>query len=154
MKVLNIMTAPALACKPADTLHTAAEIMWQVDCGCVPVTDERRRPVGMITDRDICIAAHLEGQPLRSRTVGSAMSNEVQVCAPHDSLQQAAATMRRTRYRRLPVVDAEGHLVGVLSLNDLVLAAQTHGCLSPEEIAHTLAAICRPGATAGSADPS
>ena len=159
MKVENVMTSPARSCAPTDNLHTAAEIMWQADCGCVPVTDENRRAVGIITDRDICIAAHLDGEPLRSSTVGAVMSNIVHTCHPDDSLREVATTMSENRLRRLPVVDADGRLVGIVSLNDLALAASEpprksgDDALTQEEVAATLAAICQHRPNSGSAEP-
>src|SRR6185295_7821153 len=145
MKVLELMTAPARACAATDNLHTAAEIMWQTDCGCVPVTDQDRHPIGMITDRDIAMMAHLEGEPLRSCTVRSAMSSTVHSCRAEDPLEEAAAIMRSHGLRRLPVIDAEQRLVGIISLNDLALAsAGTNGhdgeALTADEMVTTLAA--------------
>ena len=157
MKVEDVMTRPARSCAPTDSLHTAAEIMWESDCGCVPVTDRERRAVGIITDRDICMAAHLEGQPLRAQTVDTVMSSAPQVCHCEDSLQEAAAIMRETKVRRLPVVDRDGHLAGVVSINDLVLGGvreRKGGTgLAAEEIVATLTAICEHRPNRGSAEP-
>jgi CBS domain-containing protein len=141
-----------------DSLHTAAEIMWHADCGCVPVTDENKRVVGVITDRDICMAAHIEGEPLRERTVGGSMSNSLCVCQPDDTLETVAAVMSERQVRRLPVVDSDGRLVGIVSLNDLALNCTRGGrasssSLSADAVAATLAAISRHRPNVGSAEP-
>lgn len=157
MRIADVMTTPARSCAPTDNLDTAAEIMWHEDCGCVPVTDADRRAVGMITDRDICMAAHLEGRPLRACTVESVMAREVQVCHPEDPIAAAAGLMGRHRLRRLAVVDGDGHLVGIVSLNDLALATgesrSGNGGLSREAVAETLAEISRHRPNVGSAEP-
>jgi CBS domain-containing protein len=159
MKIESVMTKPAHACAPTDSLHTAAEIMWSTDCGCVPVTDSEQRVVGIVTDRDICMAAHLEGEPLRARTVDSIMSNVVCVCAADDSLRDVARVMGEKQLRRLPVIDGDGRLAGIVSLNDLALAAdgssggKDASGLSRDEIAATLAAISRHRPSHGSSEP-
>jgi CBS domain-containing protein len=159
MKVEDLMTHPARACAPTDNLHTAAEIMWSGDCGCVPVTDADQRVVGILTDRDICMAAHLEGEPLRARTVESIMSNVVCVCAAEDSVHDVARVMGEKQLRRLPVVNADGRLAGIITLNDLALAAnggareRGNASLSSEEVVKTLAAISRHRPNQGSAEP-
>lgn len=158
MKVEDVMTKPARACAPTDNLHTAAEIMWSTDCGCVPVTDADQRVVGILTDRDICMAAHMEGEPLRARTVESIMSNAVAVCAVEDSLQDVARVMSEKQLRRIPVVNADGRLAGIITLNDLALRANGSGqpkqaSLSSDDIVQTLAAISRHRPNPGSAEP-
>src|SRR6185436_18249211 len=117
MTIKDVMTAPARTCRASDTLDTAAEIMWQADCGCVPVC-EGERVVGIITDRDICMAAHFEKRPLANCQVAGVMSTTLQSCRPGDSLQKAADIMSEHQLRRLPVIDAEGRLVGIVSIND------------------------------------
>jgi CBS domain-containing protein len=156
MKVESLLTKPARACAPTDNLHTAAEVMWSADCGCVPVTDSNQRVVGIVTDRDICMAAHMEGEPLRARTVESIMSNVVCVCAADDLVEDVARVMGEKQLRRIPVIDPDGRLVGVLSLNDLALAAvdSVNGAaLNSADVGRTLAAISRHRPNSGSAEP-
>lgn len=149
MNVGQLMTHTVRACSSEDTLNTAAEIMWNSDCGCVPVVDGERRVVGMITDRDVCMAAYTQGGPLRSLRVDSAMAKEIYSCKPDDTLAAAEELMRSKRIRRLPVTDAGGHLVGIVSLNDIACEAEhEHAQAKPEvttdEVGVTLAAVCRP----------
>src|SRR5687767_6253206 len=71
VKIEDIMTRDVRACSPTDTLATAAQIMWENDCGAVPVVDADERIVGIITDRDLAMAAHLQGVALRDSRVSS-----------------------------------------------------------------------------------
>ena len=149
MNVGQLMTHNVRACRPEDTLDTAAKIMWDNDCGCVPVLDAHRQIIGMLTDRDICMAAYTQGGALRSLRVSSAMSRKVHSCKAEDSLAAAEEFMRTNLIRRLPVTDAEGHLVGIISLNDLAREAehertQAKKEVTGDEVGLTLAAICTP----------
>jgi len=120
MKVSQVMQRPAQSCDANQTLDVAARIMWENDCGSVPVTDSAGRLVGILTDRDICMAAYLQGGPLHTLYVGSAMAPRVFSCMPDDSIAECHAIMREQQVHRLPVVDKDGALVGMLSLHDLV----------------------------------
>src|SRR5690606_32936140 len=71
VKIEEIMTRDVRTCSPDDTLATAAQVMWEMDCGVVPVTDREGKVVGIITDRDLAMAAHLQGVPLRESRVAS-----------------------------------------------------------------------------------
>jgi len=145
MKVEKIMQECAWTCRPEDSLNTAAQIMWENDCGCVPVV-AGERIVGMLTDRDVCMAAYLQGKPLRDVPVALAMSKTVHTCATSDDVATAEDMMRTHRIRRLPVVDAKGALAGIVSLSDIAAAARgmpvktRKGALSA--VGDTLAAIC------------
>ena len=77
MKIQNLMTRDVRTCRREDVLVEAARIMWENDCGSVPVVDAQRHVVGMITDRDICMAAYTRGQRLADMTVESAMSKTI-----------------------------------------------------------------------------
>jgi CBS domain-containing protein len=124
MKIQDIMTCPVESCGPATDLAAAAMIMWRQDCGVVPVVDTQENVVGVITDRDICIAAatrHCRPEELR---VGDVMGNRLATVRPDDDVRVALDTMRRERVRRVPVVGADKRLLGILSLNDLAQAAK------------------------------
>jgi len=144
MLVQEIMTTAVETCRLDDDLAHTAKIMWEHDCGCVPVTDADRRVIGMITDRDICMAAYTQGRRLAQISVSSAAARRIHACRPTDTLDTAEAIMRGAQVHRLPVIDAEGRLMGVISLSDLArhLSAQRiDSGLSPENIAFTLAGI-------------
>ncbi len=123
MKVQDVMTRSPVTCFIQDPLHLAAQKLWERDCGCLPVVDPEDRPLAMITDRDICMAALTTGKPLHELQVGQAMSKQVVACREGDDLAAAGARMAQSGVRRVPVIDANGMLCGVLSLNDLAVNA-------------------------------
>lgn len=158
MRVDELMQKDVRTCRADDTMNEAARAMWESDCGFVPVveTDGSGRVVGVITDRDICMACYTRGKSLRDLLVSEAMSGDVRVCKPGDSLASAEAEMRSGRVRRLPVVDASGQLLGVLSLADIARgfsssrARGTKG-VTATEVGDLLAAVSEPRALAATA---
>ncbi len=151
MKVKRLMITQVGSCPSHENLKRAAQVMCELDCGCIPIIDPDSKVVGMLTDRDICMAAYKKGRVLGEIPVSSAMSREVHGCLPEDDLTVAELIMGNKRVRRLPVIDNEGRLVGLLSLTDIARrAAKEEGKkrvlkgLKPTEVAHTLAGICQP----------
>jgi len=124
MKVRKIMSSDVAACYPDTSLAAAAGLMWQYDCGVIPVIDRNQKVVGVITDRDICMAAAMTNRFASQIAVGEVMSGEVFACSPDDEIGQALATMQRRQVLRLPVVNQDGALQGILSMNDIVLRAE------------------------------
>ncbi|MEA3181675.1 MAG: hypothetical protein QOI59_5198 [Gammaproteobacteria bacterium] len=96
MRVDGIMNKPVQTCRPDDSLQYAAQLMWDHDCGCVPVcsSDGVRRTIGVITDRDICMGALFQGKPLQELRVGDAMARQLLACRPESSLREAEQAMR------------------------------------------------------------
>ena len=92
MKVADVMTREVRTCSAEDRLDVAAKLMWALGCGCVPVVDEANRAVGILTDRDVCIAAVTQRGPLNALRAAGAMTTEVYACGPGDTL--AAADFR------------------------------------------------------------
>ena len=149
MNVEELMTRTVRTCGPDDTLETAARLMWEIDCGCVPITDDQGRPVAMLTDRDVCMAALTQGRPLGEMCVKSAMSGSLHVVGVHDSLPVAEQLMQKFQVRRLPVVGLDGRLAGLLSMNDIAREAlrergQRQRVVTSDDVAATLASVCRP----------
>ena len=152
MKVEQLMTREVKVCTEADTLNRAAQLMWDSDCGCIPVISANGdgRLIGVVTDRDIAIAAYTQGKQLWAIPVGTAMAHEVIACHANDGVSQAEALMRDNRVRRLPVIDQNERLVGILSLNDIALEAQREAAtgkraeVTGEAVSETLASICQP----------
>ncbi len=149
MNVENLMTKSVRTCRPEDSLSHAAQIMWEADCGAVPVVsnDEEGRLVGMITDRDVCMAAYTQGRTLGQIQVRDVMAKDLHCCRPSDTVAEAETVMSSAQVRRLPVVDESGHVVGFLSLADLAReAAHERGtkrpAISEREVVGTLASIC------------
>ncbi len=125
MKVHEAMVADPKTCSIDATLETAAGVMWNGDCGCLPVTDHKGRVIGIITDRDIAMGAYLNHRELWSLDVKDVIRNHpLYVCRPDDDVHDALSAMERHGVRRLPVVDGSGAPVGLLSMGDLVFHAQ------------------------------
>ena len=148
MRVSRLMKTDVATCRRTDPLATAARRMYEADCGALPVVDEEWKVVGMVTDRDACMAAMSHELPMSFLLVDEAMAHRPRTVHAADSVQEAERVMREAQVRRLPVVDAEGRLAGILTVNDLVLEASTaEGDESPDanadSVENTLAAICR-----------
>jgi CBS domain-containing protein len=123
MKVKDVMTANVRRCFMSDNLVTAAGLMWDHDCGCVPVLNEEGLVVGMLTDRDICMAVFFQGVPMSEIKVFNVMSKHLFVCTPDDDIAAAQKVMSDKKVRRLPVLEEQARLVGVLSLSDIARLA-------------------------------
>ena len=143
MKVVELMVQEVTACSPDDTLNRAAQIMWENDCGCVPVVDRAARLVAMLTDRDICMAAYTGGRTLKEIRVSAAMSAKLFACRLDDDIADAQKMMRAHQVRRIPVSDEGGRLVGIVSLTDIARAIATKA-VTKTSAADTLARICAP----------
>lgn len=120
MLVQDRMTKNISSCLVDTNLVEAARQLWDVDCGSLPAVDGRGRVLGMITDRDICMAAMTTGKPLAMLRASMAMAKDVVSARPNETVHEAEMLMRARSVRRLPVVDDQGRLVGILSCNDLV----------------------------------
>lgn len=150
MKAKDLMTTDVKCCAEYNTLNTAAQMMWEHDIGCVPVVDKEGRAIGVLTDRDICMGAYIQGVPLTGALVTSAMSKEVFFCAPQDDVAAAEKLMKQNQVHRLLVLDAGGHPVGMISLNDIAREGareaemRTARQVSDAEITGLLASVCAP----------
>jgi CBS domain-containing protein len=143
------MTQNVHSCRPEDPLEYAVRIMWEHDVGAVTVVDDGGRPIAMVTDRDACMGAYINGRPLSQIRVGDVMSKSLVLARATDSVTDAELVMREHQVRRLPVVDSHGRLIGLLSQNDLVReAARERESPNKEitalEVTATLAAIGKP----------
>ena len=148
MKAQDVMKDRPRVCRPSDTLKKAVELMREHDCGFLPVlADGGGRVVGVLTDRDICLAAESHNEPLQDIAVKGAMHTNVHSCRPKAEIEDVLVAMRNYRVRRIPVIDSDGALVGVVSLSDLARRANAddkHDGLTRKGVAATLAAICEP----------
>ena len=141
MRIREIMSTPAVTARPGEPLDSAARLMWECDCGSVPVIDDGGRLAGMVTDRDITMAAWMKGKSLKEIPIGEAMARQVYTCRPDDAIEDAERLMSRQQIRRLPVVDGEGHPVGMVSLGDIARCTARKG---DAEVAQSLAEISKP----------
>jgi len=124
MKIRDVMTSKVQTCFISDNLANVARIMWDHDCSCLPVLNDAGQPVGMIADRDICMAAMFQGVPIGEIVVSTVMSRRLFSCSAEDKLSVAVEVMNKRRVRRLPVLNEDGRLVGVISLTDLFRVAE------------------------------
>jgi CBS domain-containing protein len=148
MIVEDLMTRNPASIRPEHDLALAAQRMWDCDCGVLPVTDESCKVIGMITDRDICMATWSQGRAPNAIFVAEAMSRDVIQCRPEDTISRAESIMRANQVRRLPVIGPEQQLLGILSLADIARATSVAPKLasdpdiSGDGLAATLAGIC------------
>src|SRR5262245_47419688 len=141
MKVSEAMTRGVATCSVEDSAADAARVMWDRDCGFVPVV-EGDRLRGVVTDRDLLMAAQMRGASLKDLRLSSLVPGSVKTCREDDEIPVALATMSDNQIRRLPVVDRNGRLTGILSMNDVAIRAQSDE-RHMVNVARTLAAISR-----------
>lgn len=138
----SIMTRSVGACTGTDTLHRAAQIMWDRDCGAVPVVDAESRAVGVVTDRDLCMAAYTRGRPLSAISVSSMLTGRLHTCFASTSVDEAMARMAAQRVRRLVVVEpGNQRLVGMLALADVSRYLARRGAARSQAAARLLSLL-------------
>ncbi len=141
MKVKEIMTAEPRTCGPNTTLGAAASLMLDGDCGILPVV-ENGTLAGIVTDRDMYIALATRDKLASEVKVGDVARHTVLTCEPEDDVHGALATMKQGRVRRLPVVGFGGTVLGIISMNDILLAAGPSKPVRNDEVVDTFQAIC------------
>jgi CBS domain-containing protein len=144
MKVRDLMTGNVQSCRLETNLSSAAAIMWDADCGALPVVDESGRISGLITDRDIAMAAATRARHPSEIAVSEVISGHVYAVSPDEDIESALKAMRQGKVRRLPVTDNDGILQGILTLNDIVLSAEEamRSDITYEAVMNTCKAIC------------
>jgi CBS domain-containing protein len=148
LTVGDLMTRNVVSIRANEPLSTAAKLMWDHDCGVLPVLEsEGERVLGMLTDRDICMATWSRNASPSAISAAEAVSRELAHCSTDDSILSAERTMRARQVRRLPVLDSTSRLAGILSLADIARAASQRSWgrpafeVSPEQVVDTLAGI-------------
>ena len=121
-QVADVMTRGVRTLSPQDSMMLAAKAMEELDVGAVPVCDGEQL-LGMVTDRDITVRGVAHGKPADSTPLSEVMSQGVRWCFEDDSVDKVIDEMRDAKIRRVPVVDRDKHLVGILSLGDLAAKA-------------------------------
>ncbi|MCI0660185.1 MAG: CBS domain-containing protein [Acidobacteria bacterium] len=147
MKVQDIMTSDVKFCRPDTNLAAVATIMWDGDCGVMPVVNDEGKVVGIVTDRDIAIAIATKGRLASEIPVNEVITGNVYSCSLDEDIKSALKNMRHEKVRRLPVVNDDGLLQGILSINDVVLRAEeSRGKHIPEldyeDAMSTMKALC------------
>ena len=141
MKIKDIMTTEVRTCSPGTSLAAAAALMLDGDCGILPVVEEGKL-VGVATDRDMYIALATRNTLASHVTVGDVARQQVFTCDPDDDVHAALAAMKQHRVRRLPVGGFGGTVLGIVSMNDILLAAGARKAIRNDEIVDTLQTIC------------
>ena len=126
MIVKDVMTTQVATCRPETNLAEATALMWDNDCGILPVVGETGGLAGIVTDRDICVALGTKNIRASDLCVRDVVKDQPVVCKSSDDIQTALQTMREGKIRRLPVVNDDALLVGIVSIDDVVLKTQ-HG---------------------------
>ena len=141
MKIKDIMTAQPRTCSLGTNLAAAATLMLDGDCGILPVVEDGKL-VGVVTDRDMYIALATRNKRASEITVGDVVQTPVHTCGPDDDVQAALATMKQYHVRRLPVEGFGGSVLGIISMNDILLAAGAGKPVRDAEVVDTFKAIC------------
>lgn len=146
MKVKDVMMGTPYYCQPETNLGSATELMWNADCGFLPVESTDGKVIGVITDRDICIALGTRNLPPGEVTVAEVLTGKLYSCTPDDDIHMALQTMKDARVRRLPALSENGTLVGILSMDDILTRAEPSSFgkepeLSSDEVVRTLRSI-------------
>jgi CBS domain-containing protein len=153
MKVRDVMTKQSVSCQLDTTLGAAATLMLENNLGFLPVVGDGGNVIGALTDRDICFALGLENEKageIAVRDLILPMNRTVPklfACTPDDKIHCVLKMMSEAKIRRLPVVNREGELQGVLSIDDLVVRACENPCkegISCREVVEAYKIICRP----------
>ncbi len=142
MQIKELMITEVKTCSPETNLAAATDLFWKYDCGILPVV-EAEAVVGVITDRDVCIALGRRDRRASEITSGSVATRQVFTCSPEDDVKAALMQMRKGKVRRLPVIDQDRTLVGIISLDDIVTRANVGGTeLSYSDLVDTYRALC------------
>ena len=147
MKIRDVMTKTVACCHSETNLAAAGALMWETDCGVLPVVDERRKVIGVLTDRYVCIALTTNDRRPSAMTAGYVFPPRAFVCSQDDDVHEALKIMQEHRIHRVPVVNKMGTLEGILSMNDFVLRAEKgtgrrRPDVSYDDVGLTLQAIC------------
>jgi CBS domain-containing protein len=143
MRVKDVMVRSAASCTPQTNLAEATEIFWNRNCGMLPVVNSEGNVIGVVTDRDVCIALGTRNRMAAEIPVEEVISGKLFLCKPDDDIRSALVTMARAQVRRLPVINVEGRLEGILSMDDVILHADPRTAgrtpdLTCDEVVETL----------------
>lgn len=142
--VQDVMTKEPVCCSPNDTVQQAARLMKQQDVGSLPVCAQDRKLVGIITDRDIAVSVVADGRDATTIRVEQCMTkSDLATCRPQDDLSKVLELMKRQQVRRIPVVDDQGRVIGIVAQADIVLEAER-----PSQVQETVAEISKPSKAA------
>jgi CBS domain-containing protein len=141
MNVEQIMSRDVAVCGPEDNLESVAITMWNRNCGAIPIIDSSGKPCGMITDRDVAMASALRHKPLWDIKTREVSNERIYTCSPDEDVNQALDVMRGQKIRRLAVVDGNGRIQGILSIDDVI---QHFGENGLRKLMPTIKEVCQP----------
>ncbi|HEX7704637.1 MAG TPA: CBS domain-containing protein [Kofleriaceae bacterium] len=147
MRAQDLMSQPVATCHVNDTLNIAAMLMWNHDCGAIAVVRDDGELSGMITDRDICMAAVTQGRPISEILVHAVMASHPISAHPDQTLDEVEQLMVEHQVRRIPIVDSDDKPIGMISLNDVAIESvkpDTKMKNGPAKVGHLLSTICKP----------
>jgi CBS domain-containing protein len=150
VKVKDVMTRDVQLVRPEETAQEAARLLADIAAGAVPIGRDLR-PEGVLTDRDILIRLVAEGKDPTTTTVGSIMSADLLCCHENDEAEATAEAMRQRQVRRMPVLDNEGRLAGIVTLSDIARGRPAEQMTREEELRE--AAGDKPATAQGTAEP-
>ena len=155
MRAKEIMTRDPDCLSGDDTARRAAQVMRDRDCGCVPIVDGAGKVIGIVTDRDLAVRAIAAGKDTNTK-LNDLMTPVATTCGPDDDLRDVEQKMAELQVRRIPIVDAAGRCIGIISQADIALAASTNSTVSDREIALVVEQISQPNGrgTTGGRDPN
>jgi CBS domain-containing protein len=144
----QIMSRDVITCSPDDSLRDAVRKMWDHDVGCLLVVDGEERLVGIVTDRDVCLAAFTGERPLKDIRVKSAMTSPVHSLTDTDRVQDVEVVMTTYKIHRVPIVDRENRVLGLISLSDIAREAsrelrERHPDVTDADLVTTIAQLCK-----------
>lgn len=138
-KIREIMTNDPVSVNPSDSAQTAAQLMRTNHIGPIPVIDSDRKLVGIVTDRDLAIKIVAEGRAATDTKVADIMSQTLFTCGPNDDVEQAIKTMEEHQVRRVPIVDDQRRLVGIVAQADIATRLS-----EPKKVGRTVEGISHP----------
>jgi CBS domain-containing protein len=140
MQVNEIMTAAPMCCCRGEKAQQAANLMRQLNVGVIPIieSDDDETLIGLVTDRDLCMEVLADGTYPIEKNVEDCMSADLVTCKIDDTLEKVVGLMQRHRVRRIPVVDSDNHIQGIVSLADVAIMAHEH------DVAETITEISEP----------
>ena len=143
MRARDIMTRNPECCRRDDTAREAARVMRDHDCGVVPIVDDGGRVVGIVTDRDLAIRGIAAGKDANTK-LNDLMTPVAVTCGQDDDLRDVEQKMAELQLRRIPIVDAGGRCLGIISQADIARAAATDKTVTDEEVALVVEQISLP----------
>ena len=143
MRARDIMTREPECCRPEQTARDAAQVMRDRDCGCVPIVDDAGTVIGIITDRDLAVRAIALGKDSNT-SLSELMTSGAASCGADDDLRDVEQKMAELQVRRIPIVDASGRCLGIISQADIARASATDSPVTEQEIALVVEKISQP----------